>query len=145
MQLPCGRAEPALGVLPGQAAARLNEGDVYFGAFQSSRIGFENFLRAYEASLRTERMRAIGDLECAFRYFAGDEASIAKETLSKAFREITPISFSDAEVREMIDRVAQSSEDSWWELDEFWYNVHLKGFKSLLYLFTSLTKYITSI
>ena len=27
------------------------------------RISFEDFLRAYEASLRTDRLRAVGDLE----------------------------------------------------------------------------------
>ena len=69
------------------------------------RISFEDFLRAYEASLRTDRLRAVGDLEssaqiswhrcvepvgsvgnwqlqrCAFRYFAGDAQSIHIDTL----------------------------------------------------------------
>ena len=91
-----------------------------FGSALGLRIGFENFLRAYEASLRTERLRAVGDLECAFRYFAGSEESVGRETLLTAFREITPISFSDAEVREMIDRVTkvESGQES----------VHLRDF-----------------
>ncbi|CAE7206486.1 unnamed protein product [Symbiodinium sp. CCMP2592] len=72
-----------------------------------NKISFQNFLRAYEASLGSDRMRAVGDLECAFRYFAGEKDSIEIDTLEAAFREITPISFSDDEVKDMIGRVAQ--------------------------------------
>ena len=36
-------------------------GDPMSGA--QLRISFEDFLRAYEASLRTDRLRAVGDLE----------------------------------------------------------------------------------
>jgi len=75
--------------------------------FPNKQISFQNFLRAYEASLRSDRMRAVGDLECAFRYFAGEKDSIEIDTLEAAFREITPISFSDDEVKEMIGRVIE--------------------------------------
>ncbi|CAE7825449.1 ccr4 [Symbiodinium sp. CCMP2592] len=75
--------------------------------FPNKQISFQNFLRAYEASLGSDRMRAVGDLECAFRYFAGEKDSIEIDTLEAAFREITPISFSDDEVKDMIGRVAQ--------------------------------------
>eukprot|EP00931_Biecheleriopsis_adriatica_P038222 TRINITY_DN21916_c0_g1_i1.p1 TRINITY_DN21916_c0_g1~~TRINITY_DN21916_c0_g1_i1.p1 ORF type:complete len:647 (-),score=110.17 TRINITY_DN21916_c0_g1_i1:44-1984(-) len=73
--------------------------------FPDKQISYENFLRAYEARLSAERMRCIGDLECAFRYFAGGKSEIQLSCLETAFREITPISFSDAEVKEMICRV----------------------------------------
>ncbi|CAE7538806.1 rlmE [Symbiodinium natans] len=75
--------------------------------FPNKQISFQNFLRAYEASLRSDRLRAVGDLECAFRYFAGEKESIEVDTLEAAFREITPISFSDEEVKDMIGRVSQ--------------------------------------
>eukprot|EP00435_Cladocopium_sp_Y103_P027517 s563_g6.t2 len=80
--------------------------------FPENQISFEDFLRAYEASLRTDRLRAVGDLECAFRYFAGDAQSIHIDTLEAAFREITPISFSDDEVKDMIGRVSGRAQAS---------------------------------
>lgn len=80
--------------------------------FPNNQICFEDFLRAYEASLRTERLRAVGDLECAFRYFAGDADSIEPEKLEAVFREITPISFSDSEVKDMIGRVSGTAQAS---------------------------------
>ncbi|CAJ1455779.1 unnamed protein product [Effrenium voratum] len=80
--------------------------------FPNKEICFENFLRAYEASLRTERMRAVGDLECAFRYFAGESDSIELAKLQEAFREITPISFSDDEVKDMIGRCSRNGQAS---------------------------------
>eukprot|EP00440_Ansanella_granifera_P013893 gb/GFBE01015094.1/.p1 GENE.gb/GFBE01015094.1/~~gb/GFBE01015094.1/.p1 ORF type:complete len:686 (+),score=125.29 gb/GFBE01015094.1/:1-2058(+) len=73
--------------------------------FPNQQISYENFLRAYEARLSCERMRSVGDLEYAFRYFAGDSSSIELSRLEAAFRDIAPISFSDAEVKEMIRRV----------------------------------------
>eukprot|EP00434_Breviolum_minutum_P041380 symbB.v1.2.036810.t1/scaffold5283.1/size28934/3 len=87
--------------------------------FPENQISFEDFLRAYEASLRTDRMRAVGDLECAFRYFAGDAESIHPDTLEAAFREITPISFSDDEVKDMIGRVSGAAAQA---------SVHLRDF-----------------
>jgi len=80
--------------------------------FPDYQISFEDFLRAYEASLRTDRLRAVGDLECAFRYFAGDAQSIHIDTLEAAFREITPVSFSDDEVKDMIGRVSGTAQAS---------------------------------
>lgn len=80
--------------------------------FPDYQISFEDFLRAYQASLRTDRLRAVGDLECAFRYFAGDAQSIHIDTLEAAFREITPVSFSDDEVKDMIGRVSGTAQAS---------------------------------
>jgi Ca2+-binding EF-hand superfamily protein len=73
--------------------------------FPDKQISYEDFLRAYEVRLSSERMRCVGDLECAFRYFAGDAKLVELGALEAAFREITPISFSDSEVKEMIRRV----------------------------------------
>jgi len=78
--------------------------------FPSHQINYENFVRAYEARLSAERMRCIGDLEYAFQFFAKDQdaSRIHVETLEAAFREITPVSFSDVEVKEMIGRIKRT-------------------------------------
>lgn len=74
--------------------------------FPNGSISYDNFIRAYEVRLNHERMRCIGDLECAFQFFAGDKTgTINLETLEGVFREITPVSFSDGEVKEMIARL----------------------------------------
>jgi len=73
--------------------------------FPNQQISYENFIRAYESRLDYQRIRCIGELEYAFQFFANDESIIRLNTLESAFREITPISFSDDEVKEMIGRL----------------------------------------
>jgi len=73
--------------------------------FPDQTITWQNFVRAYEALLTAEKMRCIGDLEYAFKYFARGSGRIQVSTLEKAFREICPISFSDEEVSGMIARL----------------------------------------
>lgn len=73
--------------------------------FPDRQISYENFVRAYEARLNHHRMRCVGDLEHAFQFFAEGSTRISKETLKVVFREITPVSFSDHEVQEMIDKL----------------------------------------
>jgi len=74
--------------------------------FPNNRISFQNFIRAYEARLNTERIRCLGELEYAFQFFANDSSTIELKMLEHAFREIIPISFSDEEVKEMIGRLS---------------------------------------
>mmetsp|Transcript_100695 Transcript_100695/g.285368 ORF Transcript_100695/g.285368 Transcript_100695/m.285368 type:complete len:641 (+) Transcript_100695:152-2074(+) len=73
--------------------------------FPDQQISYANFIRAYELRLNHERMRCIGDLEYAFQYLANDSNSISISDLEAAFREITPISFSDYEVKDMIKQL----------------------------------------
>lgn len=73
--------------------------------FPDNQISYANFIRAYEVRLNHDRMRSIGELEYAFQFFANDRPHIQLATLESAFREITPISFSDEEVKEMIGRL----------------------------------------
>ncbi|CAE8705895.1 unnamed protein product, partial [Polarella glacialis] len=89
------------------------------GCFPDQKISYKNFLRAYEARLSSERVRCIGDLECAFRFFAGDSSSVRLDVLEAAFREITPISFSDGEVKEMISRLNVKPGQEFVNLREF--------------------------
>mmetsp|Transcript_85486 Transcript_85486/g.161075 ORF Transcript_85486/g.161075 Transcript_85486/m.161075 type:complete len:793 (+) Transcript_85486:148-2526(+) len=74
--------------------------------FPDNQISYYNFVKAYEVRLNHERLRCIGDLECAFHFFAEDDCGqIRVGNLEAAFREITPIGFTDEEVREMIRRM----------------------------------------
>lgn len=73
--------------------------------FPDKQISYDNFIRAYEARLNHERIRSVGELEYAFEYFAGGKHIINVHQLEAIFREITPISFSDEEVKEMIARL----------------------------------------
>eukprot|EP00928_Gymnodinium_smaydae_P018418 TRINITY_DN17010_c0_g1_i1.p1 TRINITY_DN17010_c0_g1~~TRINITY_DN17010_c0_g1_i1.p1 ORF type:complete len:652 (+),score=153.16 TRINITY_DN17010_c0_g1_i1:122-2077(+) len=73
--------------------------------FPNQEISYSNFIRAYEARLSHERMRCIGDLERAFQFFTKDSSELCVKKLEAVFREITPVSFSDEEVREMIRRM----------------------------------------
>jgi Ca2+-binding EF-hand superfamily protein len=74
--------------------------------FPDHQISYDYFIRAYEARLNHERIRSIGELEYAFKYFSGGAQNIALEKLEEAFREITPISFSDEEVKDMLGRLS---------------------------------------
>mmetsp|Transcript_39607 Transcript_39607/g.126965 ORF Transcript_39607/g.126965 Transcript_39607/m.126965 type:complete len:699 (-) Transcript_39607:134-2230(-) len=78
---------------------------VLLDCFPEQEISYENFIRAYEIRMNHERIRSIGELEKAFQFFAGGRRTIPLRQLEEAFREITPISFSDAEVKEMIRRL----------------------------------------
>lgn len=73
--------------------------------FPNQKISYSNFIRAYEARLSSHRLRSIGDLEAAFRFFAGDSGVVELKKLESVFRDITPVSFSDEEVKEMILRL----------------------------------------
>jgi len=73
--------------------------------FPDQQISYQDFVRAYEVRLSHERMRCIGELECAFHFIANDSTHIHLAKLEAAFREIAPISFSDDEVKEMIRRL----------------------------------------
>lgn len=70
--------------------------------FPQRHITYDNFIRAYEARLSSERMRCVGELERAFHFFAGESSTLGQKRLEDAFRDITPVSFSDEEVKEMI-------------------------------------------
>lgn len=74
--------------------------------FPDKQISYYNFVKAYEVRLNHERLRCIGDLEHAFHFFAEEDCGrIRVGNLEAAFREITPIGFTDEEVREMIRRM----------------------------------------
>lgn len=73
--------------------------------FPDQQISYPNFVKAYEVRLNHERMRSIGDLEHAFQFLAEDSHRIPLSRLEEAFRQITPISFTDDEVRQMIRRM----------------------------------------
>lgn len=68
-------------------------------------ITYENFVKAYEVRFTHERMRCIGELEYAFGFFAKDGKKISISKLEEIFREITPISFTDDEIEQMIGRL----------------------------------------
>eukprot|EP00933_Yihiella_yeosuensis_P084934 TRINITY_DN99681_c0_g1_i1.p1 TRINITY_DN99681_c0_g1~~TRINITY_DN99681_c0_g1_i1.p1 ORF type:complete len:532 (-),score=99.31 TRINITY_DN99681_c0_g1_i1:177-1595(-) len=87
--------------------------------FPDNKISYGNFIRAYEVRLSSERMRCRGDLEHAFRFFAGNSGTIELKKLESIFREITPISFSDAEVKEMIRRLDVEDGQEFVNLREF--------------------------
>lgn len=73
--------------------------------FPDRHISYDNFIRAYEARLSHERMRCVGELERAFHFFAGESRTLGRKSLEDAFREITPVSFSDEEVKDMLERI----------------------------------------
>jgi len=75
--------------------------------FPDKQISYENFVKAYEVRFTHERMRCIGELEYAFQYFAKDKDGkrINIQKLEEVFREITPISFADEEIDQMIQRL----------------------------------------
>lgn len=73
--------------------------------FRDQQISYTEFIQAYEVRLNHERMRCVGELEHAFNFIANDSTHIHLAKLEAAFREITPISFSDDEVKEMIKRL----------------------------------------
>lgn len=76
--------------------------ELLLDCFPDKQISYANFIRAYEARLKCERIRCIGDLEYAFQFFANDSSFIQIGELEAAFREIIPISFSDDEVKDMV-------------------------------------------
>lgn len=79
---------------------------VLLGCFPQDQINYTHFVRAYEARLSAERMRHMGDLESAFKFLAEDNSdNIPMSKLKDAFREITPVHFSDAEVEAMLKKV----------------------------------------
>mmetsp|Transcript_1659 Transcript_1659/g.5663 ORF Transcript_1659/g.5663 Transcript_1659/m.5663 type:complete len:332 (-) Transcript_1659:57-1052(-) len=73
--------------------------------FPEQQISYEHFVKAYEVRLSAERMRCIGELEHAFQYFAKDGNKISVSRLEEVFREITPISFENDEISQMIERL----------------------------------------
>jgi len=73
--------------------------------FPDSQISFRNFIKAYEVQLNHSRLRCIGDLESAFQFIADSANHISREKLKTAFREITPVTFTDDEINGMIERV----------------------------------------
>jgi len=87
--------------------------------FPDQQISYSNFIRAYEARLNHERIRCIGDLESAFQFFAEGTGRLSKARLEAAFREITPISFTDEEVKEMICRLEVKGEQESVDLRRF--------------------------
>jgi len=98
--------------------------------FPDNQISSTNFYRAYEGRLNSERIRCIGDLESAFRYFADNCNMISVAELEAAFREITPISFSDVEIKEMISRLNLGSREELVDLSRFCEVVCKASFKT---------------
>mmetsp|Transcript_3226 Transcript_3226/g.7598 ORF Transcript_3226/g.7598 Transcript_3226/m.7598 type:complete len:615 (-) Transcript_3226:107-1951(-) len=90
------------------------------GCFPDQQITYANFIRAYEVRLNHERMRCIGELEYAFQWFAGENAThITRERLEEAFREIMPIDFNDAELEVMIGRLNMKTDQEPIDLRRF--------------------------
>lgn len=87
------------------SSMNVNIQQVLLDCFPNGEITYDNFIRAYEVRLDSQRVRSITDLQFAFEYFAGGETSVSLQKLEEAFREIAPISFSDAEVKQMIERL----------------------------------------
>jgi len=81
----------------------------FLDCFPDHEISWHSFVRAYELRLKHDRIRNVGDLESAFRYLAGDSRECELSKLETAFREITPVQFSDDEVSEMFARLGLSS------------------------------------
>eukprot|EP00929_Paragymnodinium_shiwhaense_P013896 TRINITY_DN121749_c0_g1_i1.p1 TRINITY_DN121749_c0_g1~~TRINITY_DN121749_c0_g1_i1.p1 ORF type:complete len:789 (-),score=191.34 TRINITY_DN121749_c0_g1_i1:148-2514(-) len=104
--------------------------------FPKNKIYYKQFVAAYEARLNHERVRYIGDLESAFAFFAaegpdptdqcralgsdaGGQMVLSAKLLEAAFRDITPVSFSDEEIQEMICRLGIHSHDQCVDLRSF--------------------------
>lgn len=75
--------------------------------FPASEISYAHFVRAYESRLNHERMRSVGDLEHAFNFLADGSGShmVSLQQLEETFREITPVTFSRAQIQSMMRRV----------------------------------------
>lgn len=79
------------------------------GCFPDNQISYPNFVKAYEARLNSSRVRCIGDLEYAFDFIADGSKFVSLKSLQEAFRDLTPISFSDEEVDQMIGKLVMVS------------------------------------
>merc|ERR1712087_802790 len=61
----------------------------------------------------------MGELEYAFEYFAGGKQTISVQKIEEVFRDITPIDFSDAEVKEMIKRLNLPADQDMVDVHDF--------------------------
>eukprot|EP00746_Dinoflagellata_sp_MGD_P086517 gnl/MRDRNA2_/MRDRNA2_34249_c0_seq1.p1 gnl/MRDRNA2_/MRDRNA2_34249_c0~~gnl/MRDRNA2_/MRDRNA2_34249_c0_seq1.p1 ORF type:complete len:804 (-),score=155.91 gnl/MRDRNA2_/MRDRNA2_34249_c0_seq1:85-2496(-) len=67
--------------------------------FELEEITFQNFVRAYDVSANSERMRGRGDLESAFKFFDSDkDGKILLSELQQMLAEVTPLGASEEHV-----------------------------------------------